>query len=365
MRAVVLAGGEGTRLRPLTYAVPKPLLPIANRAFLEHQLGWLGSYGVTEVVLALGYRSDAFRRSFPDGRAAGLPLRIAVEPEPMGTGGAIRFAAEGTEERFVVCNGDVLTDLDLGLLLRFHAEREAEATIALTQVDDPTAFGVVPTDADGRVLGFIEKPARGEAPTDWVNAGTYVFEPGILERIPPGQRVSVERDTFPALLAEGGGLFAMPEGGYWLDIGTPAKYLQAHLDALIGRGHLLRGATEVAPGVWLQGDASVDASARLEPPVLLGVGAVVEPDAMVAASVLGPGASVGKGAVVARSVLLDGAWVDAGAETADSVIGFGAVVGPEAVVTDLTVVGPGAAVAAGARHSGARVEQAPGDAPPA
>ncbi|MGH8972871.1 MAG: nucleotidyltransferase family protein, partial [Acidimicrobiia bacterium] len=195
MKAVVLAGGEGTRLRPLTYATPKPLLPIANRPFLEHQLAWLAGHGVTEVVLSIGYRPDAFRERFAGDTVAGLELTYAVEAEPLGTAGAIRFAAEtgGFTDRFLVCNGDVLTDLDVSALVRFHDAAGAEATIALTRVEDPSAFGVVPTTADGRVIGFVEKPPPGEAPSDWINAGTYVLEASVLGTIPSSRAVSIER----------------------------------------------------------------------------------------------------------------------------------------------------------------------------
>ena len=239
MKAVVLVGGEGTRLRPLTLTTPKPLLPIANQAFLERQLEWLAGYGVDEVVLSMGYLPDAFHSQFAHDHAGedvfgDIKVRYAVEDEPLGTAGAIRFAAEGMSERFIVCNGDVLTDLDLSEMVRFHDERDAQATISLTQVEDPSAFGVVPTRADGQVIAFVEKPAPGKAPSNWINAGTYVLEPAFLDRIPPRLNVSIERETFPRMLAEPRGLYGYAADGYWLDIGTPEKYLQAHADVLGG-----------------------------------------------------------------------------------------------------------------------------------
>ncbi len=336
MKAVVLAGGEGTRLRPLTYTTPKPLLPIANRPFLEHQLTWLADHGVTEVVLSIGYRPDAFTAHFAGGGVAGLRLTYAVEPEPLGTAGAIRFAAETGgflgrsgdttgSGRFLVCNGDVLTDLDVTALVRFHDQAGAEATISLTRVEDPSAFGVVPTTPDGRVLGFVEKPPPGEAPTDWINAGTYVLEASVLDLIPPGRAVSIERETFPALLEREAKLYALASPGYWLDIGTPAKYLQANTDRL-------------PPGESL-----------CPPDATVAAGAVVE------SSVLGARVVVGEGARVVRSVLLDGARVEAGAVVVDSVVGGQAVVGAGAVVEDVSIIGPGASVPAGARLAGARL----------
>ncbi len=345
MKAVVLVGGEGTRLRPLTLATPKPLLPIANQPFLERQLGWLAGHGVTEVVLSLGYLPDAFVAHFPDATCAGVRIRYAVEPEPRGTAGAIRFAADtaGIDERFVVCNGDVLTALDLGALVAFHDERGAAATIHLVRVADPSAFGVVPTFDDGEVKAFVEKPPPGQAPTDWINAGTYVLEPDVLDRIPAGINVSIERETFPRMLDRRGRLYAWPSDGYWIDIGTPEKYLAAHLDVIGGAlGPVpVAGAEEVDPGIWLEPGAVVDPSTRLVPPVLVGRDAAVGPGAWVAGTTIGAGATVGYGARVTRSVLHAGAVVGRAAEVADSVLGPGAAVPDAAVVRSELVVQEG------------------------
>ena len=359
MKAIVLVGGEGTRLRPLTYTTPKPLLPIANVAFLERQLSWLAAHGVDEVVLSLGYLPDAFAAHFPSGRCGDVKLTYAVEAEPLGTAGGIRFAAEhaGIDDRFVVCNGDVLTGLDLSAMLRFHAERGAEATIALCRVEDPSAFGVVPTLPTGEVVAFVEKPPVGHAPTDWINAGTYVLEPSLLDRIPPRLNVSIERETFPRMLEHPGNLYALQSHAYWIDIGTPEKYLEAHRDVLTGSVGLppVAGATEIAPGVWQQGSVRVDAGARVEAPALLGDGAEVGPGTTLVGSVLGAGAVVESGAHVVRSVVLDDARLGPGTEAVDAVIGRGARLETEATATDLSVIGAGAVVAAGSKLSGARV----------
>ena len=191
MRAVVLVGGFGTRLRPLTFTTPKQMLPIIHRPMIEHVLEHLSAHGITDAVLSMGYRPDAFADAYPDGECAGVKVHYAVEPEPLDTAGAIRFAAlhAGIADRFVVVNGDVLTDLDLTALVAFHDAHHGEGTIALHQVQDPSAYGVVPTDDDGRVLAFVEKPAPGEAPTDLINAGTYVLEPAVLDRIADGRKV--------------------------------------------------------------------------------------------------------------------------------------------------------------------------------
>jgi mannose-1-phosphate guanylyltransferase len=323
VKAVVLVGGEGTRLRPLTLTTPKPLLPIANVAFLERQLAWLGGHGVDEVVLSLGYLPDAFTEHFSDDRFGDIKLRFVVEHEPLGTAGGIRFAAEGIDERLLVCNGDVLTDLDLGEFVAFHGERKAAATIALTRVEDPSAFGVVPTRPDGEVVAFVEKPPRHQAPTNWINAGTYVLEPEVIDSIPPRLTVSIERETFPRMLEQPGRLYAMQSHAYWLDIGTPQKYLEAQLDVAAGRLGTppVQGATELAAGIWIQPGATVDPSASLAGPALIGVGARVGAGARVEASVLGPGTIVGEGANLLRSVVLRGATVAPGARVTDEVVG--------------------------------------------
>jgi NDP-sugar pyrophosphorylase family protein len=323
VKAVVLVGGTGTRLRPLTYTTPKPLLPIANIPFVERQLDWLAGYGVDEAVLSLGYLPEVFTRHFADERHGDMKLRFVVEHEPLGTAGGIRFAAEGINERLVVCNGDVLTDLDLGAFVAFHEARGAEATISLTQVDDPSAFGVVPTRADGEVIAFVEKPPREQAPTNWINAGTYVLEPSALAAIPPRLNVSIERETFPRMLERPGRLYAMRSDCYWLDIGTPGKYFDAQLDVLAGRvgARPTPTATETAVGVWVEPDTAVDPAAELEAPVLLGSRTTVAAGARIGRSVIGAGCAIGAGAVVHGAVLLDGVDVDPGTEVRNAVVG--------------------------------------------
>lgn len=327
MRAVVLVGGFGTRLRPLTLTTPKQMLPILHKPMIEHVLEHLSHHGIDDAVLSMGYRPDAFADAYADGVCAGVSLHYAIEPEPLDTAGAIRFAAldAGIDERFVVVNGDVLTDLDIGALVDFHDRCEAEGTIALHEVEDPSAFGVVPTDGDGRVLAFVEKPPRDEAPTDLINAGTYVLEPQVLDRIADGRKVSIEREVFPAMVADGV-LFAMSGDTYWIDTGTPPKYLQAQLDLLSG----LRG----EPEQGVHPDASID------------------PTADVSRSVVGAGCVVEAGAVVRRSVLLPGSVVRAGAVIDRAILGRGAEVGGGARVEDVAVLGDRSSVGAGLRMSG-------------
>ena len=316
MHAVVLVGGFGTRLRPLTNTVPKSMLPVAHVPLIVRLIRRLEAGGVDGVTLALGFLPDPFVEAFPDGRCGGVELGYAIEPEPLDTAGAIRFAARhaGIHETFVVANGDVLTDLDVAALVAHHETMDAEATMHLIAVDDPSSFGVVAQDDDGRILRFVEKPAPGTEPSNLINAGTYVFEPSVLDRIPPG-RVSIERDTFPAVAAAGR-FHGFATVDYWLDAGRPDLYLRANLDLISGvRDEVVDG---VAPG------ADVGAGAT------------------VTTSVVGPGAQVGRNATVLRSVLLPGAVIGADAALEDSVVA--GTIGPGATVVR-TVVGADAKIA--------------------
>jgi mannose-1-phosphate guanylyltransferase len=306
------------------------MLPVIDRPMIEHVVAHLAEHGVDDAVLSLGYRPDAFTEAYPDGTCAGVSLHYAVEPEPLDTAGAIRFAAldAGIDDTFVVLNGDVLTDFDLGKLLSRHAEAGAEGTIHLTPVEDPSRYGVVPTDADGRVQAFIEKPPAETAPSRWINAGTYVLEPSVIARIPDGRRVSIERETFPAMVEEHV-LFAVESDDYWIDAGTPATYLQAQLDLIDGRR---------------AGGAAEAISSE----------ALVDPGADLAHSVVMQGATVVAGAHVTDSVLLPGALVEAGAFVDGSIIGPGAIVREAAEVSGLSVIGDGYVVEAEATLEGER-----------
>lgn len=356
MRAIVLLGGKGTRLRPLTLTTPKQLLPVAEVPMLERVLAHLKMHGVDDVVLSLGYRPDAFFASYPDHKAAGVRLDYAVEPEPLDTAGAIAFAAghAGIDETFIVVNGDVLTDVDTTALVAFHRSHGATATIHLKAVDDPTRFGVVPTDGDGRVIEFVEKPPADRVPTNLINAGTYVLEPDVLARIPGDRRVSIERETFPALAAEGA-VFAMASDAYWIDTGTPAAYLQSNADLLDGTrtGPPAPGARQVAVGVWMLGAPVV--RGEVHPSSLLGAGAQVAHDATVTGSVIGARAVVERGAHVDNSVLLPGARVGADARVSGSILGHDCVVAEGCDLSPVTVVGDGFEVPQGAHLVDARV----------
>jgi mannose-1-phosphate guanylyltransferase len=327
VRAVVLVGGLGTRLRPLTLRTPKQMLPVAGRPIIERVVAHLVAHGVDEVVLSLGYRPDAFSRAYPDGTCAGARLVYVVEPEPFGTAGAIRFAATeaGVDERFLAVNGDVLTDLDVSALVSFHDQAHeragAEATIALVPVDDPSSFGVVTTDAEGKVAAFVEKPAPGDAASNDINAGFYVLEPEVLQRIPAGKTVNIERETFPAMVAEGV-VWARSADAWWIDVGTPERYLQASLD-LIDRQ---------------PGEANAISRNAIDE------AALVASTAVVTRSAIGPGARIGRRARIEGSVVFSRAVVGNQAVVTGSVIGASVVVGEGAVVRDLSVLGNGTEV---------------------
>jgi mannose-1-phosphate guanylyltransferase len=331
VRAVVLVGGFGTRLRPLTLTKPKQMLPVVHRPMIDWVVGHLAPFGIDEAILSLGYKPDAFIEAFPDSTCAGVRLRYAVEPEPLDTAGAVGFAARdaGIDETFLVVNGDVFTDLDVSSLVDFHRARGAEGTLHLTPVDDPSMFGVVPTDDDGRVIAFIEKPSRDEAPTNLVNGGTYVLEPSVLDRIASDRRVSIEREVFPAMASEAR-LYAMSTNDYWLDTGTPQQYLQANIDLLSGRRG---GAFE-----------GIDPTAT------------VDPAATVERSVISSGCRIDAGVIVHDSVLMESVTVETGATVNTSVIGSQARIGAGATL-DGAVVGDGYVVAPGQSLSQTRVPE--------
>ena len=338
MKAVILVGGEGTRMRPLTETVPKPLLPLMDRRSLDHVLDHLARHGVHEVVLSSPYLEQEFH-PFIEARRGDPSITWITETHALGTGGAIVNALEEAgDEPFFALNGDILTDLDLTAMRAFHDAEGAAVTIALHHVDDARAFGLVATDGGGRVLEFREKP-EDPVPGD-VNAGTYLIDPAVLAAWTPGASASIERDIFPAVIAEGHPVFGFVADAYWLDLGTPEKYLQAHFDMFEGKVH---GVAYPAP--WVAEGAVVDLAARLGRWVAIGAGARVGPDATVEDSVLHRGAAVGAGARVVGSVLASSAIVGDGASVEGSVLGEGARVPPDTRLVDARVHAHGEATA--------------------
>ncbi len=326
----MLVGGQGTRLRPLTMSAPKPMLPVAGVPVTAHMLARARDAGIDHVILATSYRAEVFEQYFGDGSEVGIELEYITEVEPLGTGGGIRNVADrlrcGADDPVVIFNGDVLSGLDLGALIRRHSDTGADVTLHLHEVEDPRAFGVVPVTPDGRVLEFLEKTP--DPPTNLINAGCYVFRRSVLEAIPAGRPVSVERETFPGLLADGAHVAGYIDNTYWLDLGTPAAFVQGSADLVTGR----------MPSSALPGPVGES---------LVLPGAVVAADAKLGnGTTVGAGARVGPGAVVDATVLFDGASVGARAQVTGSVIGRDAIIG-EGVVLDGVVIGDGARVEPG------------------
>ena len=318
MRAVVLVGGEGTRMRPLTETVPKPLLPFLNRPFLDHVLDQLASHGVDEVICSSRYLESVFL-AFLESRGGRPPeVRWITEAQPLGTAGAIAGAREHVDETFLALNGDVLSDLDLGALIAFHRDREAVATIALTPVEDARPFGLVEMDERGRVAAFREKPADPIPGT--INAGVYVLEPRALDGIAPEVTVSIERETFPGLIDRGEGVFGFVAPGYWRDLGTPQAYLEGHLDALDGRIPAYLG----LDGPLVGQDVRIGTGAEVSSRVVLGTGVRVGDGARLDRAVVHEGAVIGDRARVHGCVVGARARVGRDAELRDSVLGAGA-----------------------------------------
>ncbi|MEU3750457.1 MULTISPECIES: sugar phosphate nucleotidyltransferase [Streptomyces] len=328
--AILLVGGKGTRLRPLTVNTPKPMVPAAGVPFLTHQLARARAAGVEHIVLATSYLAEVFEPHFGDGSDLGLSIEYVTEEEPLGTGGAIRNVASrlhsGPDEPVLIFNGDILTGLDIRALVDTHASSGADVSLHLTRVEDPRAFGLVPTDATGRVTAFLEKPQTPEEiVTDQINAGAYVFRRSVIDTIPTGRPVSVERETFPELLSSGAHLQGMVDSTYWLDLGTPQAFVRGSADLVLGRAP-----SPAVPGRC--GDRLVLPSARVAPDTKLTGGTVIGADAV-----------VGEGARITGSTILAGAVVEPGAVITDSLVGAGARIGARTVLTG-AVIGDGAQV---------------------
>lgn len=370
MKAIILVGGQGTRLRPLTNSTPKPLLPLLNRPFLDHVLFLLKTHGITDIILAVGYRSESFEPAYGDGSHLGVNLTYVKEDKPLDTGWAIKNVEQHLDkgESFLVFNGDVLTDLDIADMVRFHRENGSVCTISLTPVEDVSSYGVVEVSDEGRVQRFLEKPKPGTTESKWINAGTYVMEtdvlsyitePRFLDEIPTGRPYSVEYGLFPKLLEEGRPFYGYRSGAYWLDMGTPERYLQAQDDLLMGR---LKYALEplgeqVQERVWAGEGTFIDKGALVTGPVVLGKGCKVRANSAVSGPVaLGDGCEVGEEAQVQGVIAFSEVTFGASSKSSNSLFGNGAVVGAECEIGGMSIVGDNAIVGAASRLSGERVE---------
>ena len=337
MKAVILVGGEGTRLRPLTCNIPKAMVPVVNKPFLEHVIGNLAKHGIKDIILAKGHLAGPIAEYLGDGTQLGVRLTFVVEDTPLGTAGAFKNVASYLDETFLALNGDIFTDLDYTGVLSFHRQRRAKATITLAPVEDPTAYGVIETDEQGRVGRFLEKPAPGEVTTNMINAGTYVLEPEVLAEIPPQVKVSIERETFPLLLDRGDPVYAYSSPGYWMDMGTPQKYLQLHRDLLNGKcrhyaptsgAGVVTGtqinihpAAQITGPVLIGNNCTIEQNVRLIGPVVIGDGCHLLEGALIEDSVIWHNVQLGRQVELKHSIVADHCHLLDGCSVEDSVLG--------------------------------------------
>jgi NDP-sugar pyrophosphorylase family protein len=345
MKALLLVGGQGTRLRPLTIHGPKSIVPIFNRPFLHYQLDLIKQVPeIDEVILSLNYQPHRIEEVFGDGREAGIKLRYVVEPMPLGTAGAVRYAARGVADTIVVFNGDVLTQVDLNGLIAFHRGRAARATIVLTPVENPTAYGLVETDRESNIRRFLEKPKPDEVTCNTINAGIYVLEPDTFDRIPDGVAWSIERSFFPSFIERGETFLASIYRDYWIDIGTPDKYMQVHRDIMDGR-YSMPPFNDAAARTWVSPDATIDPGAELAGPMFIDEGCTVRAGAHLGPyTVLGRNCEVGEGVALSGSIVWPDTAIAREARIADSIIGRACRIGRNAVL-NRDVLGDGTQIA--------------------
>jgi NDP-sugar pyrophosphorylase family protein len=352
MKAILLAGGKGTRLRPLTIHTPKPIVPIFNRPFLHYQIDLLKQVPeIDEVILSLNYQPRRIEEIFGDGSDVGIKLRYVVEPVPLGTAGAVKYAGDSLTESVVVFNGDILTEIDLASVIRLHRERKARATIVLTPVDNPSAFGLVETDDDGNIKRFVEKPRPEEITTNNINAGIYVLEPDTFDRIPSDVSWSIERSYFPSLIERNETFVAHIYNGYWIDIGTPEKYQQAHRDIMDGRFQAVPFKGMPEPRTAVSADARIEEGASVEAPCFIDEGVLVKAGARIGPySVIGKQTQIGEGVQIDGGIIWPNCRVSRDACVRDAILGrnchlgrntsvnHGAVLGDKTTLTDYTRV---------------------------
>jgi mannose-1-phosphate guanylyltransferase len=343
VQAVILVGGEGTRLRPLTSTVPKPVVPLVDRPFIVYMLEWLKRHGVDDVILSCGFLATSVRNVLGDGSQLGIRLRFVEEPEPRGTAGALKFAESFLAERFLMLNGDVLTDIDLSAQIAQHERTGATGTLALVPVPDPTNYGLVRTNENNTVREFVEKPNADQIDTNLISAGAYVLERSIIDMIAPDRAVSIEREIWPRLV--GKGLYGFPADSYWLDIGTPERYLQGTFDIIEGnvQTDVLK---RLGDGYMAVAEDAV-VTGRVIPPAVVERGCEIGAGAHVGSLVvLGDGVSVGEHARIERSVVMQGAEIGAGCVLTDCIVAAGVRIGERTVVSGGAVLGEGVTVGA-------------------
>ena len=343
MQALILAGGEGTRLRPLTTTYPKPVVPLVDRPFIGFMLDWLRSHGVDEVIMGCGHMADGVQAVLGDGSGFGIKLSFLVEPRPLGTGGALKFAEDKLDERFLMLNGDVLTDLDLTAQIAQHEATGARGTLALTPVEDPSAYGLVRLTGSNQVTEFVEKPSADQIDTNNISAGAYVLELSVLELLEPGKPASIERDVFPRLV--GDGLFGHVGSGYWMDIGTPERYLEATFDILEGNVRTEVGARMGRTYVCVEDE--VVNEGRIVPAALVESGCRIAAGARIGGrAVLEHGVSVGEGTTIENAVVMKGASIGAHCTLRGCIVAAGATLGDHCVIDGMSVIGEGVVLGA-------------------
>jgi mannose-1-phosphate guanylyltransferase len=354
MQALILVGGEATRLRPLTCNMPKAMVPVLNTPFLEHVIKYLGSHRVKDIILAQGHLPKLMDDYFQDGSRFGSKLTYSLETKPMNTAGAVKNGEQYLQGRFFVLNGDIYTDLNITAMLNFHLARKAKVTIALTPVEDPTAYGLVETDSSGRILRFLEKPKKEEITTNMINAGTYILEPEVLDSIPAQTNYSFERQLFPDLLSRGEPVYAYSSSDYWIDIGTPDKYLQVHRDLLSGksRNYPVSRSDSIQVG-W---QCRIDPASQIQGPVVIGDNCTIGPGAKIAGPVvLGSGCMVGENALIQESIAWNGVKFGPRANVTGTLVANDccldsdcaaekSVIGDHITITPKTRLGPGSRI---------------------
>jgi len=339
VKAVILVGGQGMRLRPLTCTTPKPMLPLANIPFLEYVIKLLTSHGIHEIILSTSYLPEVFEKCFGL-RSLGADVLYVTEDEPLGTCGAVKNVEHLLDDTFIVFNGDILTNLNISQLIEYHRAKKAKATLTLTSVEDPTSYGLVPLDKTGHVLEFLEKPSWDEVTTDLVNAGTYVLEPDVLKYAPEGENYSFERGLFPALLEKGEPVFGFPSSAYWLDIGTPQKYLQAHHDILEGKISLVFEGEEIKPRVWVGKGTEISPGATVFGPTIIGENCrILEHTTIFGHTTIGDNCEIREGTRLEGCVLYDDCFVDEAAVIRNSILGRGLKLGKKVHVEEVAVLG--------------------------
>jgi len=344
LKAVILVGGQGTRLRPLTLATPKPMVPLANKPFVAYVLEHLKEHGIVDIVFSMGYLPEGIKSYFGDGAGFGVNLIYVVEDHPLGTAGAVKNVEGHVRDGdFLVLNGDILTDLDIRAMIDRHESKGAVGTISLTPVEDPTAYGLVSTGEGGEVLGFLEKPSWDQIDTNLINAGTYILKSEVLDMIPAGVEYSFERGVFPRLV--GKGLFGFSSNAYWMDIGTPEKYLQAHYDILEKNVETSVSHCLDSDFVCLQGKVNLETGAKIVPPVIIGDGTTIRAGARVGRmAVIGPGCTIASGCAVEESIVQEGASLGENVRIRQSIVAGGARIGPGTLVAGGAIIGDNASI---------------------